>query len=155
MQLHSQLWRQSDPVNMKIILFYCQIICMYCGMYPYSQLSLQSVDFSISLSELLLNLGTPSIRLCLQQPTVCYISSESNLYYVPVFRTDLQLLKLRLYCSQLLIFGNILGLHTETTVAIITVMKLLYCSHRFLLSVFAVLSAACQFQHPSLGFGPV
>ena len=49
---------------------------MYVGLVPHSQLSLQSVDFSISLSELLLNLGTPSIHLCLQQPTVRYISSE-------------------------------------------------------------------------------
>ena len=43
---------------------------MYCGMYPYSQLCLQSADFSISLSELLLNLSTPSIHLCLQQQRV-------------------------------------------------------------------------------------
>ena len=40
---------------------------MYCGMYPYSQLSLQSADFSISLYELLLNPSTPSVHLCLQQ----------------------------------------------------------------------------------------
>ena len=43
---------------------------MYCGMYPYPQLFLQSVDFSISLSELLLKLSTPSICLRLQQQTV-------------------------------------------------------------------------------------
>ena len=42
---------------------------------------------------------------------------------LPVFRTHLQLLKLRLHCSQLLVFGSILALHTKTTAGIITVMK--------------------------------
>ena len=57
---------------------------MYCGMYPYPQFSLQSADFSISLSELLLNPSTPSICLCLQQQTVRYISSESISMYTCV-----------------------------------------------------------------------
>ena len=35
-------------------------------MYPYSQLCLQSADFNISLSELLLNLVNSIIHLCLQ-----------------------------------------------------------------------------------------
>ena len=42
---------------------------MLVVLVPYSQLSFQSVDFSISLSELLLNFSNPSIRLCLQQQT--------------------------------------------------------------------------------------
>ena len=36
----------------------------------YSQLSLNSVDFSISVSELLLNFSNPNICLCLQLNTV-------------------------------------------------------------------------------------
>ena len=122
-----------------------------CGMYPYSQFFLQSVDFSISLSELSLNLSTPSIHLCLQQQYDTSVQNPS-LYYLCC--THLELLKLRLYCSQLLVFGSILGLHTETIKATITTEVSLY-SHRFLLSVFAVLSVAYQSQHPSLGFDPV
>ena len=123
---------------------------MYVGLVPHSQLSVQSVDFSISLSELLLNLGTPSIHLCLQQPTVCYISSESNLYYVPVLNSPAAV-EVEIVLQ---LFGSIHRNNSGNS-AIITLMKLFYYNHRFLLSVFAVLSAACQFQHPSLGFGPV
>jgi len=36
------------------------------GLVSYSQFSLQSVNFSISLSELLLDLHNPSIHLCLK-----------------------------------------------------------------------------------------
>ena len=57
---------------------------MYCGMYPYPQFSLQSVDFSISLSELLLNPNTPSIHLCLQQQ---YDTSVQNPSLLPVLHS--------------------------------------------------------------------
>ena len=58
---------------------------MYCGMYPYPQFSLQSADFSISLSELLLNPSTPSIHLCLQQQQ--YDTSVQNPSLLPVLNS--------------------------------------------------------------------
>ena len=81
LQLHSQHLRQFGPMYMKLdqssnssvygmMKLLPNNIFMLVVLVPYSQLSLQSVDFSISLSELLLNLGTPSIHLCLQQQTV-------------------------------------------------------------------------------------
>ena len=47
-----------------------------CGLESYFQFFLQSVDFSISLSELLLKMGTPSIHLCLQQQCIVHSSAD-------------------------------------------------------------------------------
>ena len=77
LQLHSHLWRQFHPVcihgNVLTTQNTVYLLSAQYGMLvvlvPYSLLSLQSVDFSISLSELLLNFSNPSIRLCLQQQT--------------------------------------------------------------------------------------
>ena len=73
LQLHFHLWRQSAPVYMEMYLLNKCILTKnskYIMLLSYSQFSLQSINFFIFLSELLLNLGNPRIHLCLQTQRV-------------------------------------------------------------------------------------
>ena len=78
-QLHL-LWMWSGPVHGYNVIVTAKIFCannLYPNykievhaysiiLVPYSQFFLQSVDFTISFSQLLLNFSNPSVRLCLQ-----------------------------------------------------------------------------------------
>ena len=79
LQLHLLLWMWSGPVHSNVIVT-AKIFCannLYPNykievhaysiiLVPYSQFFLQSVDFTISFSQLLLNFSNPSVRFCLQ-----------------------------------------------------------------------------------------
>ena len=65
LQLYPHNWRQFDPACVHAKLYFQKLLPTVCAnnMYPYPQLSLQSIDFSLSLSGLLLSLDNTSIHL--------------------------------------------------------------------------------------------